>query len=90
MKNSDFSLKKAEIFIDAISEYSITVKAPFYDEMLARVKGIVALDDIDYVVSNHVLNHSSFTPLPSSFGMAQYKTVLSIYFLAFLCTRIHR
>jgi len=32
--------------------------------MLARVKGIVALDDIDYVVSNHVeLDHSGSLPM---------------------------
>jgi len=41
-----------------------TVKAPFYDEMLARVKEIVALDDIDYVVSNHVeMDHSGSLPM---------------------------
>lgn len=41
-----------------------TVKAPFYEEMLARVKEIVALEDIDYVVSNHVeMDHSGSLPM---------------------------
>jgi flavorubredoxin len=41
-----------------------TVKAPFYDQMLTRVKEIVALEDIDYVVSNHVeMDHSGSLPM---------------------------
>ena len=41
-----------------------TVKAPFYDEMVARVKEIVPLDKIDYVVSNHVeMDHSGSLPM---------------------------
>ncbi len=41
-----------------------TVKAPFYDEMAARVNELVALADIDYVVSNHVeLDHSGSLPM---------------------------
>jgi len=41
-----------------------TVKAPFYDQMLARVKEIVAFEDIDYVVSNHVeMDHSGSLPM---------------------------
>jgi len=41
-----------------------TVKAPFYDQMLARVSEIVPLDKIDYVVSNHVeMDHSGSLPM---------------------------
>jgi len=41
-----------------------TVKAPFYDQMLARIKEIVPLDGIDYVVSNHVeMDHSGSLPM---------------------------
>jgi flavorubredoxin len=41
-----------------------TVKAPFYDEMAARIKELVALADIDYVVSNHVeMDHSGSLPM---------------------------
>lgn len=41
-----------------------TVKVPFYDEMAARVNELVALADIDYVVSNHVeLDHSGSLPM---------------------------
>ena len=41
-----------------------TVKAPFYNEMLSRVKEIVALEDIDYVISNHVeMDHSGSLPM---------------------------
>jgi len=41
-----------------------TVKAPFYDQMLARVKEIVSPEDIDYVVSNHVeMDHSGSLPM---------------------------
>ncbi|HEY48440.1 MAG TPA: FprA family A-type flavoprotein [Dehalococcoidia bacterium] len=41
-----------------------TVKAPFYEVMVSRVKEIVSLDDIDYVVSNHVeMDHSGSLPM---------------------------
>ena len=41
-----------------------TVKAPFYQEMVTRIKEFVALEDIDYVVSNHVeMDHSGSLPL---------------------------
>jgi flavorubredoxin len=41
-----------------------TVKAPFYNEMLNRVQEIVALEDIDYIVSNHVeMDHSGSLPM---------------------------
>lgn len=41
-----------------------TVKAPFYQEMLRRVKEIVDPEHIDYVVSNHVeMDHSGSLPL---------------------------
>ncbi|MDY6893652.1 MAG: flavodoxin domain-containing protein [Chloroflexota bacterium] len=41
-----------------------TVKAPFYEEMLARINEIVHLEDIDYVISNHVeMDHSGSLPM---------------------------
>lgn len=41
-----------------------TVKAPFYEEMVARIKEIVSPDDIRYVVSNHVeMDHSGSLPM---------------------------
>ena len=41
-----------------------TVKAPFYDEMAARVREIVSFDKIDYVISNHVeMDHSGSLPM---------------------------
>jgi anaerobic nitric oxide reductase flavorubredoxin len=41
-----------------------TVKAPFYDEMSARVREIVPFDKIDYVISNHVeMDHSGSLPM---------------------------
>ena len=41
-----------------------TVKAPFYDEMAARVREIVSFDKIDYVISNHVeIQHSGSLPM---------------------------
>ena len=40
-----------------------TVKAPFYDQMAGRVRQIVELDRIDYVISNHVeMDHSGSLP----------------------------
>jgi anaerobic nitric oxide reductase flavorubredoxin len=40
-----------------------TVKAPFYDEMATRIRQIVPLEDIDYVISNHVeMDHSGSLP----------------------------
>ncbi len=40
-----------------------TVKAPFMDEMLARVASVVAPADIDYVISNHSeMDHSGGLP----------------------------
>jgi len=41
-----------------------TVKAPFYDEMAARVREIISFDKIDYVISNHVeMDHSGSLPM---------------------------
>ena len=41
-----------------------TVKAPFFPEMLRRVKEIVDPEKIDYVVSNHVeMDHSGSLPM---------------------------
>jgi len=40
-----------------------TVKAPFFDEMATRIKELVPLEDIDYVISNHVeMDHSGSLP----------------------------
>ena len=41
-----------------------TVKRPFFDEMLSRIKEIVDPAKIDYIVSNHVeMDHSGSLPL---------------------------
>lgn len=41
-----------------------TVKYPFYEEMLERIKEIVSPKEISYLVSNHVeMDHSSSLPL---------------------------
>jgi anaerobic nitric oxide reductase flavorubredoxin len=41
-----------------------TVKAPFYGEMLGRIKEIVDPSAIDYIVSNHVeMDHSGALPM---------------------------
>jgi len=41
-----------------------TVKAPFYDEMLSRIKEIIDPSKIDYLISNHLeLDHSGAIPL---------------------------
>jgi len=41
-----------------------TVKAPFFEEMLARISNIIAPETIDYLVINHVeMDHSGSLPL---------------------------
>ena len=41
-----------------------TVKAPFYDEMLSRIKQIIDPSKIDYLISNHLEpDHSGYIPL---------------------------
>jgi flavorubredoxin len=41
-----------------------TVKAPFCDEMLERIKQVVAPEEIDYLIVNHVeMDHSGSLPL---------------------------
>jgi len=41
-----------------------TVKAPFYEQMATRIRDFIALEDIDYVVSNHVeMDHSGSLPM---------------------------
>jgi anaerobic nitric oxide reductase flavorubredoxin len=41
-----------------------TVKAPFFEEMLSRVRGIVDPAEIDYIVSHHVeMDHSGSLPM---------------------------
>ena len=40
-----------------------TVKAPFLDEMLARIASVVPVESIDYIVSNHAeMDHSGALP----------------------------
>ncbi len=40
-----------------------TVKAPFFDEMMARITSVVAPEKIDYIVSNHAeMDHSGALP----------------------------
>ena len=40
-----------------------TVKAPFFEEMIGRIKEITSLDKIDYLISNHVeMDHSGSLP----------------------------
>ncbi len=53
----------AYLIIDEKIALIDTVKAPFYEQMLDRIKEIVALEDIDYVVSNHVeMDHTGSLP----------------------------
>lgn len=53
----------AYLIIDEKIALVDTVKAPFYDEMATRIKKIVPLEDIDYVISNHVeRDHSGSLP----------------------------
>lgn len=41
-----------------------TVKAPFYNEMLSRIKQVIDPSKIDYLISNHLeLDHSGSIPL---------------------------
>jgi len=41
-----------------------TVKAPFFNEMSERIEEIVKLEEIDYVISNHVeIDHSGALPM---------------------------
>ena len=54
----------AYLVVDEKTALIDTVKAPFFDEMLGRVREIVALDRIDYVVSHHVeMDHSGSLPM---------------------------
>jgi flavorubredoxin len=54
----------AYLIIDEKIALIDTVKAPFYDEMAARVREIVSFDKIDYVISNHVeMDHSGSLPM---------------------------
>lgn len=53
----------AYLIIDEKIALVDTVKAPFYEEMVTRIKEFVTLEDIDYVVSNHVeMDHSGSLP----------------------------
>jgi flavorubredoxin len=41
-----------------------TVKAPFYGEMLERINHIIAPEEIDYLITNHVeMDHSGSLPI---------------------------
>ncbi len=41
-----------------------TVKAPFFEEMLERIRGVIAPEKIDYLVINHVeMDHSGSLPI---------------------------
>jgi flavorubredoxin len=41
-----------------------TVKTPFFDEMVGRIRGIIAPEKIDYLIVNHVeMDHSGCLPL---------------------------
>jgi len=54
----------AYLIIDEKIALIDTVKAPFYSEMLWRIKEIIDPGDIDYVVSNHVeMDHSGSLPM---------------------------
>jgi len=40
-----------------------TVKAPFFDEMMARIRSVIDPSEIDYVISNHTeMDHSGALP----------------------------
>ena len=53
----------AYLIIDEKIALIDTVKAPFAQEMLDRIQEIVALKDIDYLISNHVeMDHSGSMP----------------------------
>jgi flavorubredoxin len=40
-----------------------TVKAPFFDEMMARIRSVVEPEKIDYIISNHAeMDHSGALP----------------------------
>jgi anaerobic nitric oxide reductase flavorubredoxin len=58
------STYNAYLIVDEKIALIDTVKAPFYDEMAARVREIVSFDKIDYVISNHVeMDHSGSLPM---------------------------
>ncbi len=52
------------LIVDEKTTLIDTVKAPFYDEMLSRIKQIIDPSKIDYLISNHLeLDHSGSIPL---------------------------
>ena len=58
------STYNAYLIVDEKIALIDTVKAPFYEEMAARVREIVPFDKIDYVISNHVeMDHSGSLPM---------------------------
>jgi len=54
----------AYLIIDEKITLIDTVKYPFYEEMLEKIKEIVSPQEISYIISNHVeMDHSSSLPL---------------------------
>ncbi len=52
------------LIVDEKTTLIDTVKAPFYDEMLGRIRQIIDPDKIDYLISNHLEpDHSGSIPL---------------------------
>ena len=57
------STYNAYLIIDEKVTLIDTVKAPFADEMLARISSVIAPEKIDYIISNHAEpDHSSALP----------------------------
>ena len=57
------STYNAYLIIDEKVTLIDTVKAPFADEMLARISSVIAPEKIDYIISNHAEpDHSSARP----------------------------
>ena len=53
-----------------------TVKAPFFEEMLERIKQVIALDKIDYLITNHLeMDHSG--SLPKIKELAKNATIIA-------------
>ncbi len=53
----------AYLIIDEKVTLIDTVKAPFRDHLIARIKSVIDLEDIDYIVSNHAeMDHSGCIP----------------------------
>ena len=58
------STYNAYLIVDEKIAIFDTVKAPFAAEMLERVKSVVDLDRVDYIISNHVeMDHTGALPV---------------------------